>query len=781
MAVEFFDFEEIKKSASCTKVAELLGLSLSPDGRCAATWRGGTNPTSVSINESGFYDHAIEQGGSSIDLVAVVKFNGIPMMAQQWLGQALGLTPKGYGKPCPQTGPTRYESLLENGYHEAARYNYTDANGKLIHQAVRLEHPEKSKEFLQCDAAGRWGVKHVNLVLYNLPNITAADWAVVVEGEKDADTLIGWDLPATTNVGGAKKWNDTYTKTLTGKHVILMPDNDEAGRHHLNLIGKSLKGKAASIRVLTVSKRPKGDVTDWVEFEGGTVEQLNKWIAAAPSWIEPRDDEMALATAKELNRKPLLNYKIEKVPMQDGSQKIVKKERHPCDIITDIHKRLLGFPRLIGGTLFDHDRDTGRINYLDKSPILFAWMRLKISGGLDWARGDKLTSREELFSALRLQGKRYESISKVPDWPTRDDTYYVHPELPMPTPGHAAFNGLIDFFAPAGPEYKTLLKALFCAPLFYRHGIARPMWVIDSEDGAGTGKTTIAETVAELYMSSPMQVRPGDFARGMEAIVGRLVSSTGRQCRVFLLDNVTGNFHSECLSGMITQSSISGKPPYGRGEESRPNNLTYIITANSASLDNDLTIRSFFVFVKRTKYSTIWKTNLIEYVAANRLKIFSDMIDILSVDSEIQPQTRFPDFEKAILYPHCANDSEYENIIELLCTVSSASNSDVELAARVRAEIESHLDRVGARGQSVFLESALVGKWTATLFQGKSNGVQIIRNLAKNGMLPEVNASVKKLRFGEFRPSGITWRGTNPDDPPLFALSGDASNPTKII
>lgn len=92
--MKFYDFNQIKAAADCAAVArELLALPLSPEGRCAATWRGGSNPESVLISRDGWHDFGSEESGSVIDLVARVRCGGNMMEAQEILGNYLHLSP----------------------------------------------------------------------------------------------------------------------------------------------------------------------------------------------------------------------------------------------------------------------------------------------------------------------------------------------------------------------------------------------------------------------------------------------------------------------------------------------------------------------------------------------------------------------------------------------------------------------------------------------------------------------------------------------------------------
>lgn len=184
--MNFYDFTQIKAAADCAAVArDFLGLQVSPEGRCAATWRGGGNPESVSINKDGWHDFATEESGSVIDLVARVRCGGNIMEAQELLGVYLHLSPKMATKTGCIESNEKYDRLIASGYREVKRYSYTDASGALVNQVVRLEHPTQKKEFLQCTPRG-WGLRDVIPPLYNLPMLRISSWALLVEGEKVA-------------------------------------------------------------------------------------------------------------------------------------------------------------------------------------------------------------------------------------------------------------------------------------------------------------------------------------------------------------------------------------------------------------------------------------------------------------------------------------------------------------------------------------------------------------------------------------------------------------------
>lgn len=773
--MNFYSFEDIKAAANCVTVAGWLGLELDRENRCAATWRGGTNPRSVSVSPDGWHDFSLEESGSALDLVAKVQFGGDMQQAQAWLGDRLGLQPTGKMGTISEPN-SRYDDLLADGYREAKRYDYTDAAGKLVFQVVRLEHATKPKQFLQQAATGSWSVRHLPHPLYRLPVIAASEWAIVVEGEKDADTLAAWDLPGTTNAGGAKKWSEEHTAVLAGKDVVILPDNDDAGSRHFDMVAGALAGRVKSIRRVVVSSLPKGDVTDWRDKEGGSREKLLAMIAEAREIDQTRLSEpFAVAVAKEANQQPFRNYTL----VFDGGSTTPRKEpRHLNDLIAECNRRFLGFPRKVGEELFDHDRDSGRICYLSKPPQLFAWMARKSGQLIDWARGTNFVGKDEFFEGVHAAAVRYEAISSVPDWPRREDVYYSHNALPEPSPEHESLRRLVSFFSGATPEDQALIAAFFLAPLFYRKAAPRPGWCLTSE-APGSGKTTLANALAALYGHPPVEVKTRDFARDMQEVTKRLVSPEGRQARVLLVDNVTGSLRSEELSGMMTMPYITGRPSYGRGEESRPNNLTYVITANNASVDNDLSIRLYFVQLKRVDtYLRTWEEELRGHIESHRWQIFADMLDLLERHepfADLQPATRFPEFEARVLQACCGGADEYCRVAKALIETRAEANADEELGKAFEDVIRFNLIEIGIRpdSQAVWIRTGILDKWIGAAmpnlrFQSPSN---MARDLARAGHLSRIHPHLRiwPHRGGERR-RGLLWLADDPDKQPEIAV-----------
>jgi len=178
-----------------------------------------------------------------------------------------------------------------------AAYEYRDEEGGLLFEVCRT----RDKEFPVRRPDGHngwmWGLGDTRRVLYRLPELLAAPSkrVYIVEGEKDADGLLHSGLLATTNPGGAStdsekavKWRPEYNECLCRRDVVILPDNDEAGREHGENVARNLRGIARSVKVLPLPNLPdKGDVSDWLA-QGHTPEELEALAAQAPEWA-PRE------------------------------------------------------------------------------------------------------------------------------------------------------------------------------------------------------------------------------------------------------------------------------------------------------------------------------------------------------------------------------------------------------------------------------------------------------------------------------------------------------------
>jgi hypothetical protein len=483
-----------------------------------------------------------------------------------------------------------------------------------------------------------------------------------------------------------------------------------------------------------------------------------------------------LEAAKANNIIPFRNYvPVEEEILKRGKpvKEVVKHPRGHQDMLKDMKARLLGFPCKIGASwLFDHDRDSGEIHNINGADALVAWISRKSKHNAEFTRGDGFVSPYQFFSSVEHTARRYEAISDVPDWPIREQVYYTHGEIPPPCPKHSRLEGLVDFFRPATPEDRCCIRALICAPIFFIPGIDRPSWVIDSRDGQGCGKSNLGEIVGELYGAAPISTSKYEISNRMDVLVKRLVSERGRKARILMVDNVTGDFQSPELADLITRKDITGIPPYGRGEEVRPNNLTVIITANTATVGTDIADRSIYIHIRRPDQdwnSVTWKSRVMAYIKNNRLEIFADIMDLLLQHKRFEsiPQTRFKPWEVAILQPCCENEEMYLKVLTYIKAQREDSNIEADQA---RAVVDHFTAKIMEQTQSVvprpvFLRTEVVNSWGRAALNDsmdvefKGRPIQLIRNLVKMNFIPQADRDIKRWPTSgrKTRYSGIAW------------------------
>lgn len=213
---------------------------------------------------------------------------------------AMGLTERDVWEP---------DDHRSAGSRIEATYQYHDEHGQLLYETVRLfpksfyqRRPATAQDPLdkvKHDADGREWVnsltgsdkKPIRRVLYQLPEVIraveAGNTIFLVEGEKDANTLGGLGLDATTSPQGAGKWRHEYACLLVkAVRIVICPDNDPptknypGQRHAVTVVRSLLKAGVASeaIRMVEV---PEHDVSDWVAA-GGTADELQCLADDAP-------------------------------------------------------------------------------------------------------------------------------------------------------------------------------------------------------------------------------------------------------------------------------------------------------------------------------------------------------------------------------------------------------------------------------------------------------------------------------------------------------------------
>ena len=301
----------------------------------------------------------------------------------------------------------------------------------------------------------------------------------------------------------------------------------------------------------------------------------------------------------------------------------------------------------VNGGIFIIPKEKGdKIEYIKDKTEFFARLGCEYKGILDWKSSRKYMSKDEAFSAVLPCLDEYAVIENAPHYPSIEELFYNHPELP--DPDYAILDKLLSFFTPETEEDRSLLIAFFMTAVWGGMAGQRAPFLITSKDGRGVGKSALAETAASILGQTAIQASTKDKACD---IVTRLLSPDALQKRVVIFDNESGNCRvsNDQVASLFTTNCISGRALY-KGEGSRPNNMLWVITLNSPSLDSDFAVRCVPLALKRPEYDANWKSNLTAFITQNREIIQATLIDILKKDSpDMIPAGRWGDWEKNVL------------------------------------------------------------------------------------------------------------------------------------
>ncbi|HZC56023.1 MAG TPA: AAA family ATPase [Xanthobacteraceae bacterium] len=278
---------------------------------------GGDDRFAINIKKQIFNCRGCGAAGDVIDLL--IHLDGIDFKSAVEL-----LT----GKPAPKPpGNGKDHGAPEPRKVVAASFEYVDEFGNLLFVVERVEFQNPDGSFVLKDGKRKktfrqkrpephsfddewiWNLDGVAIVPYRLPELTEAisngQMIFIAEGERKVDELWAMNVPATCCAGDAKKWRAEHSEFLRGgAEVVILPDNDEPGRDHADIVGASLQGIASRVRLLTLpGLGSKEDIVDWIAA-GGTREELDALVDQAPDWQPQSDRETTDEAGDQSSKEP---------------------------------------------------------------------------------------------------------------------------------------------------------------------------------------------------------------------------------------------------------------------------------------------------------------------------------------------------------------------------------------------------------------------------------------------------------------------------------------------
>ena len=240
-------------------------------------------------------------------------------------------------------------------------FDYTAIDGSLIYQEVKFDtttlkrfQARRPNDKKKSTDPWIWSIDKVERILYNLFEISKAKPNEIIfmcEGAKDARTLLRLGLSATAAI--FNDWVTTDTSPLDNKKVVILEDNDSAGKIKAITAGQDRYGKSASIKLLLLpGLKEGGDVTDWLEDEKSNTKEKLLELANDDNLKEwyPKDSIRQQVTNEELTglvfeyfdpRPAFLNWLEIFHPPEEGPLYFYDDRWLKGDIINKIFKEIL--------------------------------------------------------------------------------------------------------------------------------------------------------------------------------------------------------------------------------------------------------------------------------------------------------------------------------------------------------------------------------------------------------------------------------------------------------
>jgi hypothetical protein len=535
---------------------------------------------------------------------------------------------------CGWTGPSKGSGTNGRADDNLVTYDYLDENGTLLFQKVRA-YPKKFWQ-RRPDGAGGWinNLGNTRKVLYRLPEVNeaiAADNTVVcVEGEKDADNLWKIGVPATCNPDGAAKsgqqtkWRTEYSEILRDVDVVIIGDNDDAGRAHVEATASMLVGIATQVRVLDLAKHwpdcplKGGDISDWLDA-GHTREKLDALIEAkAKPWKAPATAVVTEEFSGHTHHRPVVKlvggelprivdeaesallrsgrdfYRfggamvrpvVEKVPAADMRRTQVHRlmpvpRAHLVEVLTDTANfqrfdrrekewKDVDCPKDVADTYLARVGEwklrplVGVVN----APLLRADGSLLKDPGYDERTGLLFRPDETEFG-------------RIPECPTKEDA----------SRALALLDELIATFPFVTEADRSVALSAILSALDRRSVPTTPMHAFDAPI-AGSGKSLLVDICSMIATGRAAPVI--EQSKDEKELDKRLAASLLRGGAIISIDNVERPLESSLLCQALTTSGLMEIRLFGELKHSDvPNTAMIYCTGNNLVLYGDLTRRS---------------------------------------------------------------------------------------------------------------------------------------------------------------------------------------------
>lgn len=597
--------------------------------------RFGTNGSlSVEIagdNAGTWFDHEAKVGGGTLAYLEHRKklSNGAALDFMRGIGLDVGQPP----------------ALASGKWKFIEDYRYLDANSVVRYRVIKWLKPNGGKSFSQEKADGKGGwikgkgaMDGVELVPYHLPELLAAIAAgktiLIPEGEKDVENLRKISFAATCNPGGAGKWPAGFSEHFRDADVVILADNDKAGRDHADLVASNLKHVARRVRILYMppGTPEKGDIS-WHIEKGANADRINEML------IEARDvsaQELAAAAVAAPSPSAALDWLNNCIMSQKGT---------PLQNLANVMKGLREDPAMGDVVSYDEMQSTVLLN---KAVPRFG-PQSGICGTGSYPRpltDDDIIQIQEWFQIAGLPSIGKDIVHDAVDRRARECSFHpvrnyltslVWDGIPRlvgedDSVGVDPLTGwLTTYFGVENTPYSREIGKLFLISAVAR--IMRPGckcdYMLILEGKQNLGKSTACRILAGEWFSDglPENVSTKDASQHLR---GKWLLEVAEM-------HAMGKTETAALKAFITRQEEKYRPSYGRKEVNEPRQCVFIGTTNKAQYLKDETGGRRFWPVKVAVLHPIMN----DLLAQDRDQLFAEAMHLFNNGAKWWPDRQF--------------------------------------------------------------------------------------------------------------------------------------------
>ena len=554
-------------------------------------------------------------------------------------------------------------------------------------------------------------------------DLDGAEAIIKVEGVPDLLALaphVPDGYAVVTNTHGAKSAKNCPVDRFEGKTLIIIGDNDKPGRVGAYSLARVAFGTAQEVKVVF----PDGETTETggkdvrdllnenhlagIDYQETVSQLIEQAQNAKPFRPKPEKKQKGEKISKSKLDFTLTNFEqkeIEVEDSEDGETEIIRVPAPMSAIQQKLHRITGDKLKRCGSMLFAHEDGTdNEVHTLIKSSQLTGYVGTESGNPPILFTTSGYHNASEIHHEACRTAPNYDAIEKLPHEPRMGGHYYA---CTFPPPGNGdALRELLGRFNPATAIDADLILAAIVTLFWGGKSGQRPAFLITSDDGRGAGKTRFISMLSYL-VGGHIELSSNE---DIQVIKQRLLSPEGMTTRIALLDNVkTLKFSWAELEALITAPVISGKRMY-IGEGTRPNNLTYAITLNGASLSTDIAQRCCIIKLAKPQYSGDWEDDTRAFIDQHRAAIIGDIIAFLRTKVEpIRACSRWGAWERDII-ARTPEPTEAQKVIRERQQVADVDQEEAEI---IEDHFRSKLSqcRYEVDSERVFLPSKIVTQW----------------------------------------------------------------------